>query len=282
MTGAPTVVADSTFELPACKEGASMTVQYATSHPTAAHAHHWEVSVAPIATVFGVFFLVPLAFSAFFVYQSVLLTAVFAGIGAPLLLFGVAKWVAEGMVYKPLVDGLASKVGLPVFIVSEIFIFLALFATYWTLRLSTDVWPPAGTPHMPAVLPLVMTVLLVASSITLHIGEEKLEHGDLGGFRSWLILTIVLGGTFLGCTIYEYSHLAHQNFLPSTNAFSTAFFTITGFHASHVLVGLASFVFVLIPALAGKTNQYFVSGVSIYWHFVDVVWFFVVTQIYFW
>ncbi|MBF0128790.1 MAG: heme-copper oxidase subunit III [Alphaproteobacteria bacterium] len=260
-----------------------MTAMSATNHhPATAHAHHWEVSVAPIAAVFGVFFLVPMAFSAYFVYNSPLLAIIFAGIGVPLLLFGVAKWVSEGMVYKPLMEGLSSSAGLPVFIVSEIFIFLALFATYWTLRLSADVWPPAGTPHMPALLPLIMTVLLVSSSVTIHIGEEKLEHGDVAGFRSWLLLTLLLGGLFLGCTVYEYAHLAEQNFVPSTNAFSTAFFSITGFHASHVLVGLAAFVAVLVPALGGRTNKYLVTGVSIYWHFVDIVWFFVASQIYFW
>ncbi|KAF0119149.1 MAG: cytochrome c oxidase subunit III [Rhodospirillaceae bacterium] len=259
-----------------------MTVQFATVHAPATQVHHWEVSVAPMALVFGVFFLLPLGFSAYFVYESLLLTAVLAGIGVPLVLFGVSKWVAEGLVYRPLKEGLASSAGLPIFIVSEICIFLSLFATYWTLRLGADVWPPAGTPEMPVVLPLLMTVLLVSSSVTIHIAEHKLDHKDMGGFRTWLLYTLVLGGAFLGCTIYEYSHLVHGNFVPGTNAFSTAFFSITDFHASHVLIGLLAFVAVLVPALGGRTNTYFAQATSIYWHFVDIVWFFVVSQIYFW
>ena len=245
------------------------------------HVHHWETSAAPMAVVVGIFFLVPLTFGAVFVYQNMLNAAIFAGIGTPLLLWGIAKWVAEGLVYKPIMPGLAAA-GLPVFIISEVCIFLALFATYWAMRLTADVWPPAGTPAMPASLPLIMTVLLVSSSVTIHVAEDKLHHKDMAGFRQWLIITLVLGTAFLGCTIYEYTHLVHGNFLPGTNAFSTAFFTITGFHASHVLVGLGVFIAVLLPALAGKVNDTFVTCASVYWHFVDVVWIFVISQIYFW
>lgn len=258
-----------------------MTVQVQFAQGKHTHAHHWETSTAPIAAVFGIFFLLPLGFSALFVYQSVLLAAVFAGIGVPLLLYGIGKWVSEGMTHKPLMEGLSVS-GMPIFIVSEIFIFLSLFSSYWALRLMADAWPPAGSPAMPVGLPLVMTVLLVSSSVTIHVAEEKVEHGDVAGFRTWLILTLALGAAFLGCTVYEYHHLAHGGFVPGTNAFSTAFFSITGFHASHVLVGLGVFVAMLVPALGGKTNLAFVKCGSIYWHFVDVVWVFVVSQVYFW
>jgi len=250
-------------------------------HDHGGHAHHWEVSAAPLILVAGIFFMVPMAFSAWFVYSSPLLTAVFAGIGTPLTLWGVAKWVYEGLTEKPLVAGLAG-IGLPIFIVSEIFIFLGLFATYWTMRLSADVWPPEGTPEIGWVLPVIMTVILVSSSITIHVAEEKFDHDDQAGFRKWLILSIALGTVFLGCTLWEYNHLAHMDFIPSTNAFSSAFFSITGFHASHVFVGLGAFVAVLIPAYKGLTNRTLLTSVSVYWHFVDIVWFFVVSQIYFW
>lgn len=254
------------------------------SHASPSHAHtahHWEISTAPFLAVFGIFFLVPLTFSAYFVYESILLTILFAGIGTPLLIWGVAQWTSEGMSHVNLVPGVAA-VGLPLFIVSEVFIFLSLFATYWTMRLMAPAWPPAGSPEMPVGLPLLMTALLVTSSVTIHMAEEKLAHQDMAGFRQWLIITIVLGAVFLGCTTYEYSHLIHTGFVPGTNAFSTSFFTITGFHASHVLLGLLAFVVVLIPALSGKTNKTFVECVSVYWHFVDIVWFFVVSQLYFW
>lgn len=257
-----------------------MTTEAAGTH--AAHGvHHWEWSWAPMAAAFGLLFLVPMTFSFYFVYESPLAAIVCAGIGTPLLLAGVARWVEEGLTQKPLMAGLAA-IGLPVFIVSEIFIFLGLFATYWTMRLSADVWPPAGTPVMPTLLPVFMTVVLVSSSITIHKGEEKLDQGDMAGFRQWLWITIGLGLLFLSCTIYEYAHLVQVGFVPGTNAFSTSFFTITGFHASHVLVGVGVFIAVLIPALGGRSNHTLVQCASIYWHFVDIVWFFVVSQIYFW
>lgn len=252
------------------------------SQAGAAHGHHeWEVSWAPMVAVLGTFLLVPGGFSLYFVYNNSLLAIVAAGLGVPLLLAGLARWVSEGMSHKNLVEG-ASVIGLPIFIVSEVFIFLSLFASYWMMRLKADAWPPQGTPEISHTIPLIMTVILVTSSLTIHHAEVKLDKGDLGGFRSWLMLTILLGLVFFGFTTYEYSHLAHEHFVPSTNAYSTAFFSITGFHASHVLVGACTFIAVLIPALGGKTNRAFVQCASIYWHFVDIVWFFVVSQVYFW
>ena len=255
-----------------------MSTDATTAH---VHEHHWEWSWAPLFVVAGIFFLLPLGFAAFFVYENMMLTAVFAGGGTVLLLAGVAMWVNEGLTQTPLLAGVAN-IGLPIFILSEIFIFLSLFLSYWMLRLGFESWPPEGTPHIDMILPAIMTVILVSSSITCHVAEEKLEHGDLSGFNSWWIITIVLGSIFLGCTLYEWSHLISLDFIPSTNAYSTAFYTITGFHASHVLVGLGAFVAVLLPALGGRTNKTFVTCVSVYWHFVDVIWFFVASQVYFW
>lgn len=255
-----------------------MTTDADTAH---AHVHHWEWSWAPLLVVAGTFLLVPMAFAAFFSYDNMMLTAAFAGLGTVILLAGIAIWVDEGLTQTPLLAGVAN-IGLPIFILSEIFIFLSLFSSYWMMRLGFDAWPPEGTPHIDKVLPLIMTVILVSSSVTCHVAEEKLEHGNLAGFNTWWIYTIILGAVFLGCTVYEWNHLIHLGFIPSTNAYSTAFYSITGFHASHVFVGLGAFIAVLIPALGGRTNKTFVNCVSVYWHFVDIVWFFVASQIYFW
>ena len=255
-----------------------MTTDADTAH---GHVHHWEWSWAPLLVVAGTFLLVPMAFAAFFSYDNLMLTAIFAGLGTVLTIAGIAMWVNEGLTQTPLLAGVAN-IGLPIFILSEIFIFLSLFSSYWMMRLGIEVWPPEGTPAIDKTLPVIMTFILVASSVTAHIAEEKLEHADLSGFNMWWIITIVLGLAFLGCTIWEWNHLIHQGFIPSTNAYSTAFYSITGFHASHVFVGLGAFVAVLIPALGGRTNKTFVNCTSVYWHFVDVVWFFVASQIYFW
>ncbi|MBF0183499.1 MAG: heme-copper oxidase subunit III [Magnetococcales bacterium] len=247
------------------------------------HVHHWETSVAPLLIVGGVLFLVVFGFIGWFSYNSAMLAIVSAGIGTPLLLAGIAKWTGEALTHKPLVEGL-SPIALPIFIVSEVFIFLSLFAAYWTMRLSAGPdWPPAGTPtNMNLVLPIIMTVILVASSLTYHVAEVKLEHNDRGGFITWVLISVVLGAVFLACTVYEYSHLMHMKFSPSTNAYSSIFYSITGFHASHVLVGLGAFLTVMLAAMKGLTNQYLAFCVGLYWHFVDIVWFFVASQVYYW
>lgn len=246
-----------------------------------APAHHWETSWAPLAVVAGTFFLLPLTFSAFFVYDSLFLTAMFAGIGTPLLIAGIAKWVNEGLAYKNIVEG-AAVPGMSIFIFSEALVFLALFVSYWMMHLKADTWPPEGTPAIGSAVPIFMILVLVVSSFTMHRGETKLEAGDRGGFTNSLIVTMGLGALFLGLNLYEYNHLLGLGFGTSANAFSSVFYTLTGFHAAHVLVGLGIFVAMLIPALGGRTNKTFVRCAALYWHFVVVVSFFVVSQIYFW
>lgn len=250
-------------------------------HKQAHAAHHWEVSPYPLILVVGIFFAVPLAFAAYFQYHNGLLSVLSLGIGVPITVWGVAGWVSEGVADAHKEKGYA-LMGLPIFIVSEAMIFLGLFVSYWMLRLSVDVWPPAGSPVIGVTLPIIMTVILVSSSVTYHWGEGCLEAGDNKGFTNWVIISILLGLLFLGCTAFEYNHLIHENFTFSTNAKSSAFYSITGFHASHVGIGLGIFISVLIPALSGKISHTFAKAAGVYWHFVDLIWFFVVTQIYLW
>ena len=251
----------------------------------AEHEHHWEVSWAPLAISLGVLFLVPLSFTFYFVYGQPFFATVAAGIGTPLVLAGIARWVHEGATQPSVVSEL-SPVGVGVFIIGEILIFLGLFASYWTMRISSgaagEPWPPAGTPHINLILPLFMTAVLVASSLTYHYAEHLFNTGRKGAFSLWLIITIVLGTVFLACTAYEYNHLVHEGFLPGTNQYSAAFYSLTGFHGSHVLVGLVSFIVMLFGVLFGRVHSMFVKVAGIYWHFVDVIWFFVASQVYYW
>jgi cytochrome c oxidase subunit 3 len=82
--------------------------------------------------------------------------------------------------------------------------------------------------------------------------------------------------------VYEWSHLIHQGFTISTNAFSTIFFSVTGLHGSHVVVGLAIFLAGLPSVLRGDVDEGFMRTAGLYWHFVDIIWFFVVSQVYYW
>lgn len=257
-----------------------------TAHATTAsanHAHHWEHSWAPAAISVGAFFLVPVTFFSYMIYDLPLVAAFTAAIGVVFTLAGVAKWIQEGTTQVPLLANIA-PVGLSFFIISEILIFLGLFAAYWTMRLSAGSnWPPAGTPQFNLILPLIMTAILVSSSLTYHKAEIELEHGSKAGFQKWTKISIALGLLFVGCTFYEYHHLIEENFVPSTNVYSTAFFSLTGFHCSHVLIGACGFVAVLLSSYANRpVNHTFAKSIGIYWHFVDIIWFFVASQVYYW
>ncbi len=243
------------------------------------HEAHWDTSTAPLIISLGILFLC-LAFIVFFVYHSGLAAIISLGIGTPLIIGGIVIWVNETIDVES--EGL-SVPSMGWFILAEAMIFMSLFANYWLQRLLTPDWPPAGTPaEMPVAIPLIMTVLLVSSSFTIHAGEARLENDDRAGFVKWLAITMLLGAAFLGMSLFEWGHLVGQGFNVSTNVYSTSFYSITGFHASHVLVGLCIFLTMLLPAMKNKVNSGLVKAGALYWHFVDIIWFFVVSQVYFW
>ncbi len=248
------------------------------SDHAASHEAHWDTSVWPLVISLGILFL-SLAFMSHFVYHHEMGAIICLGIGTPLIIGGIAGWISEAIKEG---EGL-STAAMGWFILAEAMIFMTLFANYWLQRLLAPDWPPAGTPaDMPVLIPAIMTVILVSSSFTIHAGEAKLEKGDQSGFLKWLLITIALGLLFFGLSFFEWSHLFQVGFNPGTNEFSTSFFSITGFHGAHVLVGVGIFIAILVPALMGKVSVGFVRTGSLYWHFVDIVWFFVVSQMYFW
>lgn len=249
-----------------------------------AHAeeHHGAILTPwPLVISIGILFLIPIAFVLGYEHDSSFGAILSIGIGAPLCIIGVIGWVREAIGGDELSQGLGFG-AMGWFILAEALIFLPGFAVYWTMRLAAAEWPPAGSVEMPTVLPIVMTVVLVASSLTIHKAEDFLEHGDRAGFIKWLIITIVLGASFLGMSMYEWNHLFGQGFNIATNVYGSSFFSLTGLHASHVFVGLGIFLAILIPAMKGQVNDTFVRTGSLYWHFVDIIWFFVVSQLYFW
>ena len=256
-----------------------VAVESGFAPPVEQPAAHWETSVWPLVLGVGVLLALPLAFSFHFVYQQTLLAALALGVGVPLVVASLVGWVSEA------ITGHGEGLSVPAmgwFILAEALIFLSFFAAYWVMRLSAPTWPPVGTVPIPKLVPAVMTLLLLSSSFTIHLSEARHERGSRAGFLAWLGVTIALGAGFLALSTYEWGDLMRQGFLFRTNAFSTALYSITGFHAAHVAVGLAIFVAILAPAVRGLTNANFIKAGGIYWHFVDIVWLFVVTQLYFW
>ncbi|HMX16734.1 MAG TPA: heme-copper oxidase subunit III [Rhodocyclaceae bacterium] len=246
-------------------------------HHDAAHAH-WDTSVWPFVISFGILFMLPIAFAFHFAYHMPFAAILSLGIGMPMIVAGIVGWVNEAHTQG---EGL-SYGAMGWFILAEAMIFMSMFAGYWYMRLVAPVWPPAGTVELPKVMPLVMTAVLVASSFTVHYAEHLLHEGDKSGYVKWLLITIVLGACFLGMSAYEWNHLFHEGFSVKSNVFGTVFFSITGLHGSHVIVGLCIFLAALKPALSGALSMGFARTAGLYWHFVDIIWFFVVSQVYYW
>ncbi|MFY9642169.1 MAG: cytochrome c oxidase subunit 3 [Rhodomicrobium sp.] len=248
-----------------------------------AHAHEWHWSWAPAAISVGILLLC-FAVSMFFVYEAKLAAIIFAGVGTPLILGGIANWMGSPGVTGP-TQMYLNSLTLTLFIFSEGAIFFAMFIAYYYLRIATQVndqpWPPAGTPEINQVTPLIALVALVASSLVYHMASKSYQEGG-GGFTILLLLAIILGAVFVGGTFYEWSHLSAEGFKPGTNVYSTPFYALTGVHVAHVIVGLGAFLVILFGSLFGKVHESFVKLAGVYWYFVTLASFFVVTQVYFW
>jgi cytochrome c oxidase subunit 3 len=173
-------------------------------------------------------------------------------------------------------------VGMLLFIASEVMFFGGLFATYFNARATTaGAWgPPEGAHELDLPLAAVLTAILVASSFTMQFGVWAIRRGDTGKLKLWTGITLVLGLLFLGGQLYDYTVLG---FGIGDGVFATVFYTLTGFHGAHVFGGAVGLTIVLARAMRGQfsaRNHVAVEAVSMYWHFVDVVWIGVFSVIY--
>ncbi len=174
------------------------------------------------------------------------------------------------------------SLGIILFIVSEAVMFGAFFAQYFYNRILSDNWPtraglPTGFERVPAFpLPLIMTVLLVASGFTAHWAQTAIRRNDRDQLQGWLIVTVVLGLAFLGVQAYEYSSFIFTDgFNITSGIYGTVFFSLTGLHGLHVTIGVILLIAIVIRAFLGhfsSDNHFGVEGTILYWHFVDVVW----------
>jgi cytochrome c oxidase subunit 3 len=132
--------------------------------------------------------------------------------------------------------------------------------------------------------PIVSTICLLASSLTIVLAERAFRRESTGGFRLWWATTILLAAVFLASTAAEWKRLIVDHHLTiSTNLFGTTFYSLVGLHASHVIVGLTLLTLVLVLSLKGSIRQADgerIEMVSWYWHFVDAVWIVVFTVVY--
>jgi heme/copper-type cytochrome/quinol oxidase subunit 3 len=169
--------------------------------------------------------------------------------------------------------------GMLVFLASEVFLFGSLFFTYYYLRINNPVWPPAGV-RPDTNLAIINTALLLSSSGVVWLAGRFLRKGNISTAAAALLATAVMGTAFLGITFWEW---AHETFLPWTSAYGAIFYTMTGFHALHVLGGAGLMLALSIRARRGKYSPQHhtaVEVVSLYWHYVDVIWILVFTTLF--
>jgi cytochrome c oxidase subunit 3 len=173
------------------------------------------------------------------------------------------------------------KVGMACLIIAESAIFTIFVVAYLYYAGKSLTGP---TPGEVLETPIFFTVCLLSSSLTIHFATRFLERGGRGGFLGLWFLTIFLGGLFLFGTGREWHRLIYEHGLTiSTNLFGTTYYSLVGLHAFHVTVGLIMLSIVFLFGLAGRVGSEQTARVetlSMYWHFVDVVWIVVFTVVY--
>jgi cytochrome c oxidase subunit III len=176
------------------------------------------------------------------------------------------------------------KLGIWLFLASEVMLFGALFASYVMLRVGNEHWPPGAT-YLNIPLATLNTVILISSSVTMVLAWASLARNDFKKFRVFMAITILCGFGFLIVKYFEYSAKFHHELYPSTNTFLAIYFTLTGLHMLHVIGGMAVNSYLWGPGSAlWKTDPvHFTNRVEnsgLFWHLVDLVWIFLFPILY--
>ena len=169
-----------------------------------------------------------------------------------------------------------SRLGMWLFLASEVMFFGALVGSYVILRLGAGpgAWPD---PNRVLAVPVlaVNTFVLILSSVCMVIAHEAAAAGDMARVRRFLLATAGLGSLFLCIKVADYVHLVHEGFVIGGSLFASCYYLLTGFHGLHVLAGVIALLTGRRFAATGrvtKEDHGYVEGVGLYWHFVDLVW----------
>jgi cytochrome c oxidase subunit III len=171
-------------------------------------------------------------------------------------------------------------VGMASFIIAESAIF-TIFVVAYLFYLGKSSSGP--TPRDVLEVPIFYTICLLSSSVTIHLAGKRLERNESKPFLAWWLITIALGATFMFGTAQEWRRLINEHGLTiSTNLFGTTYYSLVGLHAFHVTLGLIMLTIVSWLSVAGdlRRQSQRVAVLSLYWHFVDVVWVVVFTVVY--
>ncbi len=180
-------------------------------------------------------------------------------------------------------SGRSLKFAMLLFLGTEVATFGAGFVYYFFVR-GSDVWLAADIPSVWGSLVVINTLILVVSSVTLHYSHVALRNGDRSRFIKLLGVTLLLGIVFIGGQVYEYyEFIVHEGFTLSEGIYGSAFYGLTGLHGLHVTMGAVLLGIVFVRGWYGQYSaerHTSVSTASMYWHFVDVVWVFLVVVLY--
>ncbi len=176
------------------------------------------------------------------------------------------------------------KLGIWLFLASEVMLFGSLFASYVLLRTSAPQWPDQSAV-LSVPLGTVNTLILIGSSVTMVLAWLSLTRHRLSAYRLYMGATLLAGAVFLVVKTFEYRDKFAHGLLPSTDNFLGLYFTLTGLHALHLIAGMAVNLYLWGPGLRmwrtdprRFTNRVEIAGV--YWHFVDLVWIFLFPVLY--
>ena len=169
-----------------------------------------------------------------------------------------------------------------VFLGSECLLFGGLISAYLVNRNRYHTGPAPGD-IFDIPFTSVSSFVLLMSSLTMVLALSALQRNDIRNNRIWLSTTALLGALIIGGQVYEFTTFLREGLGYTTSPFSSAFFTLTGFHGVHVSLGIVMLMSLLIASYRGtlrRENAETVEIVGLYWHFVDVVWIFIFTVIY--
>ena len=177
-----------------------------------------------------------------------------------------------------------AKLGVWLFLSSEVMLFGALFSTYVLLRTGSDTWEH-GAEFLNVPLATINTLVLIISSVTMVMSWASLKAKNLGRYKLYMGLTILCGAAFLVIKGFEYAHKFETGLFPSTSTYMALYFTMTGLHGLHVIGGMIVNSYLWGPGSRmwqtdplRFTNRIEIAG--LYWHFVDLVWIFLFPTLY--
>jgi heme/copper-type cytochrome/quinol oxidase subunit 3 len=177
-------------------------------------------------------------------------------------------------VRAPTGSGLSNQqLGTLCFLAAEAMFFLGLVFVALEVRRGSAAWPPAGTVQPDLSLPLANTLVLLASSLTVHLAVQAIRRGDTRRLTQWIGVTSMLGVGFLAGQITEFARLG--GWQPGNGSYRALFDSVVVLHGAHVIGGICLLLFVFAGAIAGRFSRAehtAVSGTELYWHFVTAAW----------